>query len=443
MSEPQIPDGLTIVGLHIENVKKVTAMDIEPDGHVVTLTGKNGAGKSTVLDSIVYGLGGKSRLPAQPIRRGAKKASIKIDLEHFMVECRLTEGGRYLAVKTPGGATFPSPQAVLDRMVGVGLAFDPTEFLRLSRKEQARILLDLVGLDFTDLEERRAELYQKRAEVNRDLKRLQGAFDQAVEPRADTPDEEVSITELALEHQRILEHNQANGEQREAVDTLRADCRKCQRGIAESEDRARDLQEQLAFAKKELEARRKGLRAAQKAYDAKQAEVDALQDLDAAEVLGQMERAEGLNAAVRLKRERTALALEVTKATAAAEELTTQMAALDTEKTQALEKADFPVEGLRADHDGVTFGGVPFEQCSTAEQLRISLEIGWALNPKLRIMLVRSGNDLDDQSLAAVHQSAVDHDGQLWLERVRVDEGEAAIVIEEGAVVGPVSAEPS
>ena len=55
--------------LKAENIKRLVAVEIQANGEpVVVIRGRNGAGKSSVLDSIAFALGGKNLQPAEPIR---------------------------------------------------------------------------------------------------------------------------------------------------------------------------------------------------------------------------------------------------------------------------------------------------------------------------------------------------------------------------------------
>src|SRR5690606_9517554 len=110
-----------------------------------------------------------------------------------------------------------------------------------------------------------------------------------------------------------------------------------------------------------------------------------------------------------------------------AESLTSKIQAIDQQKADMLAKAPFPVCGLGFDENGVTLNGLPFDQASSAERLRVSVAMGIALNPKLRVMLIRDGSLLDSDSLALVAQMAEEHDTQVWVERV--SEGEDVSVI--------------
>ncbi len=112
---------------------------------------------------------------------------------------------------------------------------------------------------------------------------------------------------------------------------------------------------------------------------------------------------------------------------------TAKIADLDKTKTDALAKAEFPVPGLSFDEDGVTFNSIPLAQASSAEQIRVSLAIAMALNPKLRVLRIADGSLLDQESLALISETVTANDFQLWIERVgNADEG--AVIIEDGEI---------
>src|SRR5688500_9341273 len=123
--------GGRVVRLQAESVKRIRAVDISPSGAVVTIRGKNAQGKSSVLDSIQYALGGKGAAPPRVIRDGETEAVVVLELEDLVVERRWSSNDRStLEVRSKEGAKYSSPQAMLDRLVG-DLSFDPLAFLRL------------------------------------------------------------------------------------------------------------------------------------------------------------------------------------------------------------------------------------------------------------------------------------------------------------------------
>jgi len=136
---------------------------------------------------------------------------------------------------------------------------------------------------------------------------------------------------------------------------------------------------------------------------------------------------------VRVNRRRAELLSDAAKIKATADELTRQIDAIDNAKAQAMADAKWPVAGLGFSDTGVTYQGLPLEQASSAEQLRVSVAIGLAFNPKLKIILIRDGSLLDADSLALVANMAAEADGQVWLEVVGNRE-DCAVVIEDGSV---------
>lgn len=89
---------LVIVELLAENVKKVKAVRIRPDGSLVQITGLNGNGKTSVLDCIWLALDQKVVDASMPIRNGAQSARIKLDMGEIVVERRITQKGSTLEI---------------------------------------------------------------------------------------------------------------------------------------------------------------------------------------------------------------------------------------------------------------------------------------------------------------------------------------------------------
>ena len=62
---------MKIIELRAENFKRLRAIDITPDGHLVEIRGKNGQGKSSVLDGIWALFASAEALPPRPVREVA------------------------------------------------------------------------------------------------------------------------------------------------------------------------------------------------------------------------------------------------------------------------------------------------------------------------------------------------------------------------------------
>ncbi len=428
-----------IVRLEIENTKRIEAVLIEPDpdGSLVIVGGMNGAGKTSVLDAIMMALAGMKNAPLKPVREGTKTSKITVETNDLII-CRTTSaktGRSQLVVTAKDGKRLTSPQAILDNLVGA-LSFDPLVFIRMEAKKQAEELRVLVGLDFSGLDEQRAVLYEDRTVAGREVKRIKGALESL--PRHKVEDDEVDIAAVSEEMQKRQMQNAGNDKVRERLKASRdgeaqaAEYLKVKQGDVDQAVR------ELKYAQEKLE-KTKGysvhaateLGKKKEAVEAYEVQVGRLEDLDLSDLQAKMASAEEHNAKVRENERHREMKAEMHAAERRREGFSTKIDKLDEEREQTLAAAEFPVEGLGFDENGVTMKGFPFEQASDAEKLRVSVAMGLALNPKLKVILVRDGSLLDDKSMVLVREMAKEANAQVWMERVGEGE-ECSVIIEDG-----------
>ena len=411
-------NGRRITQLTAENVKRIHAVNITPDGAIVQITGQNGAGKSSVLDSIAYCLGGKDEIPSKPIRKGADEARVVIELDDLVVTRRWKGDKTYLTVESKDGAKFPSPQAMLDKMVG-DLSFDPLAFSRMPPKDQLATLKSVAGLDFSKLDRKRLYAYDERTIVNRKLKDANGAL--ANTPKVEAPTEAMSMAELIEQQNTATKQDATNNK-------VRADHK-----LWKTEaDRLAEARKRAAIALAELD---EDIREAHASCTTLDKQVESLRDPDLEAIAAKIAGAEEAQEKVRAAAQRAELVAQCEQHGEASDALTNRIDGIDQKKLQMVRDANLPVEGLGFDEDGISFNGLPFDQASSAEQLRVSVAMGTALNPKLRVMLIRDGSLLDKDSLTVLEEMAEKSDTQVWLERVS-DGEDVGIVIEDGYVRG-------
>jgi len=401
-----------VIQLTAENVKRLRAVDITPEGDIVVIAGRNAQGKSSVLDSIFMALGGAAAAKStpRPIRDGEDHASVRLDLGDIVVTRTWKDGKTTaLTVGTQDGATYNSPQSLLDKLIG-RLSFDPLAFTQQDAKSQLSTLLDLVELPFDpdEMAAQRSENYQARTEVGRQVKALEGQLAGVPAFPADTPTEETSTVEILAEQER---------NQREVAEYQR---------LMHRAKQAKASMDDLLDQYKEAEYQ----------YDkVMKAWTDAGEEPVAHDFRERLASVEAINAQVRARRAHAALQGTLADAKRDTELLTHRIEMLDTQKAEAVANAKMPIEGLAFDDDGVTYKGIPFAQCSSAEQLRVSMAMAMALNPTLRVILIRDGSLLDSANMALIAEMAADRDAQIWIERVD-ESGKVGVVIEDGAVRG-------
>jgi len=403
---------MKVVSLTAENVKRLRAVEIHPDGSTVVIAGRNAQGKSSVLDSIWLALGGApaGKATAKPIRDGQNSAQVTVDLGEIRVVRSWTADGKTkLTVTAADGAKYSSPQGLLDQLVG-RLSFDPLAFAQQDEKSQRKQLLDLVELPFDpdELAEQRAGLFAARTDVNRELKAAKAQLEGMPAAPAGLPEQEVSAADLLRQAREAESTRQLAARLRDTADVAEA---------------------RVVQAKAELAA----------ALQVKQHADDALAGLpeqlpDPAQFEEQLAAVEQTNTAVRAAAQRREQQARVTELDAKSTSLTGSITELDQQRDAALTAAVMPIDGLGLDEQGVTYQGMPLKQASGAEQLRVSLAMAMALNPRIRVIRITDGSLLDSSNMALIEQMAADADFQVWVERVD-ESGQVGVVIEDGQVV--------
>lgn len=426
---------MKIVELRASNIKRLRAVEIKPSGDVVVLTGKNGAGKSSVLDAIAYALAGKSAHCPEPVRRGSKRAEVICDLGEIEVRRTFSAKGGTTLTVTSKGEVVMSPQRVLAALVG-RLTFDPLAFSRMSTREQAESLRELIGLDTKDLDEQREAAYIQRTECNRRLKELEARLRGAPQ-HPDAPEDEVSTGELLGKLEAARSTNERNQAIRDELEELEAALDEARSDVSDTEKEIERLEQKLQDERENLAAQRCRVVEAEGEIETQRKKIAELEDVDVAPIKGEIAGADELNRKVREQRAYLEIVDARGRELSKSRSLTELIDSIDEQKEQRLREAKFPVDGLSFNDQGeVVFSGLPFEQASQAEQLRVSVAMGIAANPELRILLIRDGSLLDSEGMELVARMAAEHDAQLWIERVEQDQ-RGAVVIEDGLVALP------
>lgn len=407
---------MKIVELQAENFKRLRAVDITPGDGVVVVAGRNGQGKTSVLDAIWHALGGgaASRGTGKPIREGASGARAVVDLGEIVVERKWTANDRsYLEVRNADGVVVKSPQKLLDSLVG-GLSFDPLEFARMEPKRQRATLLTLVPLPFDPdkLDEEYKATFDRRTAVKRERDEVSAATAQLGRPEPNLPETVLSASDLIDRISRLEERRRSIEAAYEAMNAAAV---------------------RVNAAKKALSEAEAAKAAADQAFELIAGDgADPYKELP--ELKTQLETVEQTNEKIRHRDRVRTLIARTGDLNAKVEELSRRLADIERTRTEGIKNAAFPVPGLGFDDDGVTINGIPFGQCSSAEQLKVSLAMACALNPKIRVIRITDGSLLDEDSMEQVREIAARNDMQVWVEVVG-NGGAGAVVIEDGEVV--------
>lgn len=412
---------LKIVKLVAENVKKIKAIEINPDGNTVVISGANAQGKSSVLDSIWLALGGRDATKeiSEPIRRGEKDAITTLDLGEYVITRTWNAKGTNLKITNHEGATFSSPQVMLDNMIGK-LSFDPLAFTQMPPKEQVKVLLGLIQLpiDLDALDTDRKELFEFRTSINRDVKALEGRRN-AIPYYPEVPTKEISTSDILYEYQQATQKIADNDLTKVRLSDTTTE-RDNLIGVRQR------LIDELAVCEKDLST------VSNKVVEVAK-EVEALVYPDVEAIKGKIETVEQDNIQIRTQKDRLKINAELAEEQGRSKELTEKITDIDELKAKTIEESNMPVDGLGFDESGITYQGMALSQCSSAEQLRVSIAIAMALNPTVRVIRITDGSLLDSQNMKMIEDMANDNDFQIWIEVVD-ESGKLGIVIEDGMV---------
>lgn len=402
---------LQLIRVRAENAQRIELVDETPDGRHLVVEGRNSAGKTALLNAIAMAIGGKKLAPETPIRRGSRRAKVTLDLGSLEVERTITDRTDTVSVTNKGkpDMPYPRPQEFLNGLFSL-VAFDPSSFERMKPQDQARNLRELSGLDTEALDRERADLYDQRTMVGRDVRRALGYLD-TLEPVLDAPDAPVVVSELT---QMLAQAEAAN--QRYAT---------WAQEVQHLKDRKDRIEQQIAELQEELaQVRVRG----QKLMQDKPARTETGPIVQA---IGDAEKSNDLYRRAEEMRRATE---EHAQHQDAYDALSRRIEEIDAERDRRLQAARFPVDGLSIEGDTVLYNGIPLADCSQSERLRVLASIGAALNPRMGFCILRDAAWFDPDTMREFLADMSERGIQVIAERPGRDEF-ATIVMEAGRVV--------
>lgn len=419
-----------ISSLEVENVKRVKAVALEPaENGLTVIGGRNGQGKTSVLDAITWALGGDRKRPSDAKREGsATDPHLKVELSNGIVVERRGKNGT-LKVTDPEGRK--GGQQLLDSFVEA-LALDLPKFLAMSDKDKAKTLLGIIGVgdELAKIEAEEQALYNRRTGVGqmRDQKRG-AAEDMPAHP--DAPAEPVSALELIQAQQAILAKNGENQEKRQAVREIEADLANAEERASVAGQRVEDLERRLADAVAEADAERLRVEALRSDLATARTTAEQLADESTAEIEAQLEQVELVNAKVRDNQRRADAMREAEELDEQYREMTSRIEELRSAKMALLDGADLPLPGLAVENQTLAYEGRRWDCMSGSEQLRVATAIVRRLKPECGFVLVDKLEQMDAQTLREFGAWAEGEGLQVIATRVSTG-NECSIVIEDG-----------
>lgn len=405
--------------LEIENVKRIKAVKIEPRENGLTLIGgNNNQGKTSVLDSIAWALGGERFKPSQATREGSViPPNLHIVMNNGLV---VERKGKNSALKVTDPNGNKGGQQLLNEFVEQ-LALDLPKFMESSGKEKAQTLLQIIGVgdQLVELEKEEKELYQERLYIGRTADQKEKfAKEQPYFPEA--PKDLISPSDLIRQQQEILTRNGENQRKRENLHKLEQDYQKINDALSELLAKQKKIEEDLRIAR--LSA-------------------TDLQDESTAELEDSISNIEEINRKVRANLDKEKAEDDAKGYRSQYNELTEKINDLRSKKNSLLDSAELPLPELSVADGELIYKGQKWDNMSGSERLKVSTAIVRKLNPDCGFVLIDKLEQFDLDTL---------NEFGLWLESeglqaiaTRVSTGdECSIIIEDGYVAGQEHPQP-
>jgi predicted ATP-dependent endonuclease of OLD family len=415
--------------LEIENVKRVKAVKIEPTANGLTVIGgKNNQGKTSVLDSIAWALGGNSFKPSEPHREGSViPPHLHIVMSNGLVVERKGKNSD-LKVIDPNGQK--GGQQLLNEFVEQ-LALDLPKFMQSTSKEKANTLLQIIGVGdrLYELEQQEKETYNRRHTIGQ-IKDQKEKFAKEQPYYPDAPKEPISASELIKQQQDILARNGENQRKRDKLESLRNEYTFLSSQIRLLKEKLKELESQEKILFTDIET-------------AKKSALD-LHDEGTEELETNISNIEEINAKVRANFDKDKAETDAQDYADQYNTLTADLNKVRQSKTDLLKGADLPLPGLSVIDGELTYNGHKWDNMSGSDQLKVAVAIIRKLNPQCGFVLMDKLEQMDIETLQEFGN---------WLEQeglqaiaTRVSTGpECEIIIEDGYVKGaenPVVEEP-
>jgi len=378
-----------IIRFVAKNANGLKAVEITPDGDIVQLTGKNGAGKTSVIDTALQVLHGGLEL-----LEGSESGKGELDISNGSQQYRISreaKNGKPPVLSIHQGEGFDlsvkRPSEFLRGLVGENIIDYPLMFVNKSGKERKAIVFGALGIDTsifdTQIEELEGErqVVNKRIMANRSQLNLQ-------KPDDSLPKDELLISELVVE--------------RDQAEALNRDISTVKIAIAEETRKITMVENQLSSLKEGL-----------KTLNANLAEYDGVNIPDLTVLTEKIANAEETNQNIRMNNVLIGKAKELDADKTYYTELGDERKTLESQKQGAISDL-LPIPGITIEEDDVYWNGVPGSKWSTGESMYIgcAMRVAQVDKSQTNVVFVDDVSLLDEEILLKMRELLGDF--QIW-----------------------------
>lgn len=415
-------------------------------GNSLEITGKNGVGKTSVIDAIRYALTNKSDRD-YIVRNGEVEGEILIETDTGLTINRRarTQQADYKSIKQ-NGAEVSSPESFL-RDIFTPLQLNPVEFMAMDKNKQNAIILDMIEFPWSlqtikdwfgeipswinyeqnilqilnDIQSEKGQYFINRQDINRDIRNKRAFIEDIASAipanyqlekweNASTGEIYTKIERIRKENQNIERAKMLKDSRDSKVRKFEAD-REISKAALDAEFSNREnqidkdiikLQEQI----KALQVEKEGLAAKkqdklaviEQTYKANVAKFDAevaeyeeylsKEPQDTTELQNEVNEIEKMKSHINEYKRMISLQQEVEDLVAQSQTLTEKIEKARTLPGEILANCTIPIKGLTVENGIPLINGLPISNLSEGEKLDLCIDVAIQKPNGLQIILI-------------------------------------------------------
>ena len=434
----------------------------ELDGRSIEMTGTNGAGKTSVIDAIKYGLTNNSERE-YIIKKGENEGEIIIETDTglYINRKKRTQQADYKSVKD-GGKEVACPEGFL-KQIFTPLQLNPVEFTQMSKQEQNRTILDLIKFDWdlnwiikqfgelpnginyeqnilqvlNDIQSEKGEYFQHRQNINRDIRNKTAFIEDIAKTIPDHYNADMWEHYDAGAKYRELEEIRTRNNTISRAKTFRESGDGKRRGIEAEKEIALASLDKTVSAEREtiltdieklkaniqaLEVTLNGLpekledkkAVIMSEYSAKISKLESdlgfadkyadMEVADCAKLEAEIKEAEDMIKHLNEYKRMVKMQEETEELTKESDELTRKIELARNLPGEILKTATIPIEGFTVENGIPLINGLPVSNLSEGEQLNLCVDIALSKPNALQIILIDGAEKLSDENRQKLYE---------------------------------------
>lgn len=461
---------MNVKQIKIRNILGIEELEIQP-GKITAISGKNGAGKSSIIEAIKSVFAGGQDITL--LRQGTTVGEVGLLLDDGTeLTRRVTTKGSSLVVAHPTLGKVSKAQAAVEQLALIQ-SVNPVQFLLLPSKKRTEYLLEICPItidsdwlasvyersgkkgekitespSLEDVTTLRQHIYDLRTAANGTAREKAILIEQIASslPSEKELNTDFSAEVLALEHQisaaeewSQLEFSRIDKMEKEMINAARVECNQ---RTSEAEELWRSKQAEIH---KKIDALQQELSNEQAKYyqsinDIQNIELENRHSIEGSATAEKSQIQQTLHSTISPLKSQLATLREKEKNLAAHRKTEEIVAQLKNEVTYSEERAQYltsligeidstkknllsrlPIEGLEIVDGEIYRHGIHFDRLNTAQRVEIAFQLALLNTQSLPLMYVDNAECLDNESLLHLSDMASQAEVQLIVSMVSDD----------------------